>query len=386
MSKRNFSILIVDDSATYRSILKRVVSSIDPKIDIEIAQNGRIALEKVHKVYPDLILLDVNMPEMDGLQTLRQLRRGDREVKVLMVSGSGRGNAEMTMTAISAGAMDFIPKPDTSSASDSLRMLKSALLPVVNALKSKKNFDHIKFLSSSQPERRHISKSSRFSSESRSTSGDTKLEVDKKQGSIPKKRTHFPEKIDVIALGVSTGGPNALGKLIPKLSKDLPIPILAVQHMPPVFTATLAAQLNKNSDITVVEGESDMGVEAGHMYIAPGGKHMIAKESRNGKSISITDTPPVQSCKPSVDVLFNSMAEVYGGNILSVILTGMGSDGANGVAEITVKGGHSIVQDEKSSLIWGMPGAVSKRGLAHEEIPLSKLADRINYLARKYSK
>jgi len=377
MSTRNFSLLIVDDSATYRSILKRVLLSIDPNVKLEIAQNGRVALEKVSKFHPDLILLDLNMPEMDGLQTLRHLKRGNPDVKVLMVSGSGRGNAELTMTAISTGAMDFIAKPDSASPSESLRLLRSALLPVINALKSKKNLDHNRFLSSSKIERRKITESP--------ITNKRAIVVDEpiRQKST---KSHIPDKIDVIALGVSTGGPNALGKLIPDIVGDLPVPILAVQHMPPVFTATLVAQLDKNSKITVVEGQSQMGVEPGHMYLAPGGKHMIATGTRHSTSIRITDTPPVQSCKPSVDVLFSSLAKVYGGNILSIILTGMGNDGSDGVAEITIKGGHSIVQDEDSSLIWGMPGSVSKRGLAHEEIPLSKLADRINYLARKYSR
>ena len=189
------------------------------------------------------------------------------------------------------------------------------------------------------------------------------------------KRT--PGKIEVIGLGVSTGGPNALQKLIPMLGKNLRVPILAVQHMPPMFTASLAERLNKDSKIEVVEAKEDETVIPGKMYIAPGGFHMVVRKGHSSNSVGIIDTPPVNSCRPSVDVLFRSMAMVYGGNMLTVVLTGMGNDGAAGVSAIRRKGGYSIVQDEMTSVVWGMPQAVYEANDADEVLPLEKISERI---------
>jgi len=193
-----------------------------------------------------------------------------------------------------------------------------------------------------------------------------------------------PAHIEALVIGVSTGGPNALHVFVPKLPADLPFPVLCVQHMPPLFTASLAERLDRDSALQVVEGADGQRIEKGCMYIAPGGRHMVVARGPDGRIVlKLSDAPPVNSCRPAVDVLFRSIDEVVGGNVVSVVLTGMGSDGAAGVKVLREKGAWSIVQDEATSVVWGMPGAVAQHGDADEILPLDRISDRIAELARR---
>jgi two-component system chemotaxis response regulator CheB len=191
-------------------------------------------------------------------------------------------------------------------------------------------------------------------------------------------------RIDLVAIGVSTGGPNALQEVVPQLPQDFPLPILTVQHMPPMFTASLAARLDAISAIRVVEGSDGEPIDRGTLYIAPGGRHMVVRRNAdNRRVLGLTDSPPVNSCRPAVDVLLRSLAMMYGGHVLTVILTGMGSDGLAGGTAVRRKGGYAIVQDEKTSVIWGMPGAVAEADQADEIVPLSRMAARITEIVEK---
>ena len=299
------------------------------------APHGKVALSKISLSPPDLVLLDVTMPVMDGIETLKQIRKNYPDIDVIMVSGSDSGIANLTMKALNLGALDFIPKPEGTSPDESMKSLKTSLNPLISLVRTRKLSRLTKRISAAEieyaapviskpPPGRKPPPEKRIPAEPLSVPG-----IKRKAG-----------KIDVIGLGVSTGGPNALQEVIPKLAGKLRVPVLAVQHMPPAFTASLAERLDKESAISVKEcGDGDT-VENGMMFIAPGGSHMVVRKGVSDKhTLRVVDSPPVNSCKPSVDVLLRSMGMVYGGNILTVILTGMGNDGAVGVASIRRRGG-----------------------------------------------
>jgi len=389
--EKDLKILVVDDTVTYRQILSKIVSGFDSVDLLGIASNGKIAMSKIGIKQPDLVLLDVFMPEMDGLETLDQIKKRFPHIDVIMLSGVDRENANITMKALSAGALDFIAKPRGESIEENIAELKTALSGLILMARTRKysrqargifseTSPHVSAVESAahgSPPPEKIYRPVYVRPPVPDTAGIAGAAL---SGILPAERRIYkkPARIDVVAIGVSTGGPNALQEIIPKLIADFPVPILAVQHMPPMFTASLATRLNSLSAIKVVEAEEGRTVEKGVMYIAPGGRHLTVKKDRlNTKVIALSDSPPVNSCRPSVDVLFQSVAEAYGGNSLAVILTGMGNDGVAGVSAMRRGGAYSIVQDEKSSVIWGMPGAVVEAGYANEIVPLDRMALRI---------
>ncbi len=380
----NLKILVVDDTIVYRKILSDIVTGFDGVELMGTAPHGQIALSKIGQEAPDAVLLDVSMPVMDGIETLTVIRKEHPDIDVIMVSGADEGNASLTMKALNLGALDFIPKPKGTSPDESLRELTDNLRPLIRLIKTRAISRHTRRISGAQSVTPPQSSAAAtpvvkaaapaapvIPAQAPATTAKPTVVTSRKAG-----------KIDVVALGVSTGGPNALGVVIPAL-EDLKVPILAVQHMPPMFTASLAERLDKTSSIGVVEGSEGLAVSNGTMYIAPGGKHMVVRKNAAGeKVLGITDAPPVNSCKPSVDVLFRSIAMVYGGNVLTVILTGMGNDGAAGVAAIRRKGGYSIVQNEETCVVWGMPQAVVAANEADEILPLDAIAQKIMDITR----
>ncbi len=369
-------ILVVDDTITYRQILSKVVAEVP---DVELAgtaSNGKIAVSKIEISKPDLILLDVAMPEMDGIETLDHIKKHYPDIMVVMVSGTDRENAGLTVKALQKGALDFVPKPQGTSPEESFSFLKASLVPIISLAITKKYSRQIKEGSKGELQRIPIP-----TTELGKETALPKIEIIEK----PKVSTqrHSIGRIDVVAIGVSTGGPNALQEVVPKLNADLPVPIVVVQHMPPLFTSSLAERLDRSSKISVVEAMDGQEVDKGVMYLAPGGRHMVVRMDNGRVRIGLVDSPPVNSCRPAVDVLFRSVGMVYGGSVLSVILTGMGSDGAAGVAALRRKGAYCIVQDEKTSVVWGMPAAVAEANDADEIQPLSSIADRIINIVRQ---
>ena len=369
-------ILVVDDTISYRTLLSKLIGEIPDVHLMGVASNGKIAIQKIELSPPDLVFMDVVMPEMDGLEALEIIKAKHPDVGVIMVSGIDKDAAALTVKALERGALDVISKPRAASADAATKELKTKILPLVTLAKAMKNARETRRISDHKPLENRVSGDSR---ETLSLANPHEIPQEPSLFSpsdIGKKRGIG--RIDVVAIGVSTGGPNALKKIIPKISKEFPVPILVVQHMPPMFTASLAENLDQTSAITVVEGKSGVPLEKGVMYIAPGGCHMVVRKGE-GRTITLglVDSPPVHNCRPAVDVLFRSVAMVFGGNVLTVILTGMGNDGAAGVAAIRRKGGYSIVQDEKSSVVWGMPGAVVNAGEADEILPENRIADRI---------
>lgn len=361
----DLKVLIVDDAVIYRQILTRIVSGFDGVELTGTAPNGRIALGKVALNPPDLVLLDAFMPELDGLETLKALKADYPQVDVVMLSGMDHATASLTVKALEAGALDFIPKPRKSEAADNVAELRGALSRLIPVARSHKYARQVQSLSKSSSTR-PVALAARSAPEPVPPASPA-----------PAPRSRFG-RIDVVAIGVSTGGPHALQEIVPRLAADFPLPILAVQHMPPMFTASLAERLNAVSAIQVREGENGEFVRPGVMYLARGGRHMVARRTPDGKvALGLTDTPPVNSCRPSVDVLLRSLGMAYDGRVLSVILTGMGNDGLAGVAALARRGGYTLAQDRATSVVWGMPGAVVEAGKADEVVPLALIAERI---------
>lgn len=365
--------LVVDDTVTYRRILTEVLESTGEVAVTATAPQGRLALARMEQDPADLVLLDLEMPEMDGLETLAHLRRRFPETAVVMISGQTSRAAEATLRALEQGALDFVRKPEGLDPEASRSELKDTLRPLIRHVRTRKNLR-----SGPVPEAPPVPKA------------PAPAPVPAPPPATPPLRpAALPGRIGVVGIGVSTGGPNALGEVIPALPGDLPVPVLLVQHMPPGFTASLADHLAKRSKVKVREASEGEVLEPGTVYIAPGGRHMVVRRRPASDTapeafiVGLNDHPPENSCRPSVDVLFRSMAAQYGGDLLAVVMTGMGNDGCEGVRAMKRRGCHVLTQTEESCVVYGMPAAVDEAGLSDERVPLHRLAARITELARR---
>lgn len=345
-------VLVIDDAVVIRKILSDTISA-DPDLEVVgTAANGRIGLQKIAQVNPDVITLDVEMPEMNGLETLRQIRKDYPKLPVIMFSTLTERGANATFEALALGATDYVTKPaNVGSVTNAREAVEKELIRKIKELTSK-----VKPLDA--PKRNSVQPS---------------LEALPQNIKPVSRPASTQNQIDVLAIGVSTGGPNALAFLIPKLPEDLGIPVFIVQHMPPMFTRLLAERLNSQSKLKVVEASDGMIVTPGTVYIAPGDYHLEVFQSSKGVHTKLQQSPPENSCRPAVDVLFRSVVSVYGANILGVILTGMGHDGLRGCELIKDKGGVVLAQDKATSVVWGMPGYVAEAGLADLVLPLETI-------------
>ncbi|MBX9790468.1 MAG: chemotaxis response regulator protein-glutamate methylesterase [Pirellulales bacterium] len=350
-------VLVVDDAVVVRRVVSHVLSN-DPALEVAgTAINGRIALAKLPQLQPDLVTLDLEMPEMDGLETLRALRRDHPRLPVIMLSRFTERGATTTHKAMTLGASDYVTLPyGAENINDAIQRIREQLIPKIKMLtRSTHSADANRAATNSQP------------------------------ASIAEYRLPFPHaqrRVDIVAIGVSTGGPDALAKILPALPAEFPVPIVIVQHMPPDFTFRLAAQLRSKSKIQVSEGMANDLIFPGHAMLAPGGHHMSVVRGPQGIRLQMSDSPAENYCRPSVDVLFRSVAEAYGAGTLAVVLTGLGRDGLRGCEQIRAAGGQIIVQDQASSVVWGMPGAVAGAGLADQIVPLNDLSDEITRRVR----
>jgi two-component system, chemotaxis family, protein-glutamate methylesterase/glutaminase len=326
-------VLVVDDSVVIRRLICHALEQ-DPLIEVVgVAPNGAIALNRIAQLEPDVVTLDIEMPEMDDLEMLRSLRPKFPRVRVVMFSTLTERGATATLEALALGADDYVTKASNAGSLDvSLDSLKQELLPKIH------QFFAVP----------------RVAPEPRPT--------------LVPRRTAAS---DVIAIGISTGGPSALATLIPQLPATIRVPVLIVQHMPPLFTRLLAERLDARTPLEVREATAGDPIVAGRVYIAPGDFHMRAVRGRAGLEISLDQAPPLNSCRPAVDALFTSIADLYGAAATGAVLTGMGQDGLEGSRILKAKGATVIVQDEASSVVWGMPGAVAGAGLADQIVPLS---------------
>lgn len=344
-------VLVVDDAVVVRRIVSDVLTADSDLEVVGTAANGRIALAKIPQTNPDVVTLDVEMPEMDGLETLAAIRKLHPRLPVIMFSTLTERGATTTLDALTLGASDYVTKPsNVGSVAAAQQSLREQLIPKIKLLCGKVDNSA---RAAAQFHRNVVSPAARAASV---------------KSSAP---------IEIVAIGVSTGGPNALAQVIPSLPVDFPVPIVIVQHMPPVFTRLLAERLSAQSALKVREAASGEEVLAGNIYLAPGNYHMIVKREGPTIRLQTNQDPPENSCRPAVDVLFRSVVEAYGARCLGVILTGMGQDGLRGCERIRESGGRNIVQDEASSVVWGMPGFVARAGLADQTLPLNMIAAEI---------
>lgn len=345
-----FRILVIDDSVVIRKVLSQTLAE-DPDLEIVgTASDGKIGLSKIAQLKPDLITLDVEMPVMSGLEALVQVRKLYPDLPVIMFSTLTERGASATLDALSLGASDYVTKPtNTGSMAGAIERIHLDLIPKIKGLCGRK-----------------IRKAAPVSAPATPPS-------------VPRVRQapRVRKPIQIVAIGTSTGGPNALAEVLPHIPKDFPVPIVAVQHMPPVFTKMLADRLASHSAIPVEEGIADATLVPGCAWLAPGNFHMVVKRTGASYRLALNQDPPENSCRPAVDVLFRSVASVFGANALAVVMTGMGSDGLIGARKISDSGGQIIVQDEASSVVWGMPGAIYQSGIADAAYPLAQIAGEI---------
>jgi two-component system chemotaxis response regulator CheB len=338
-------VLVVDDSVVIRQLVCHALEE-DPGLDVVgVAGNGRIALSRIPQLNPDVITLDIEMPEMDGLQMLRELRSLKITTPVVMFSTMTERGASATLDALSLGADDYVTKASNAGSLDvSMANLRHELIPKIRQF----------------------------------------FELARPQTAAPAPSTTLtlaPAPIScrrrAVAIGVSTGGPAALAKIIRQFPPALPVPVFIVQHMPPLFTRLLAERLATLTPLTVREAAGGEVAEAGTIYIAPGDRHMRVVNAAAGPVIALDQGPPMNSCRPAVDALFLSLAETYGPAIVAAILTGMGHDGTAGAGCLSARGAYILAQDEATSVVWGMPGAVVNSGKANQILPLEAIVPAI---------
>jgi two-component system chemotaxis response regulator CheB len=344
-------VLVVDDSVVLRRVLVRELSR-DPDIEvIATAPNGRVALAKVALAVPDLITLDVEMPAKDGLKTLAALRRTHPLLPVIMFSAFSE--PALLDEGLAFKAVDYVLKPpERSGGNATLKVIREDLLPRIKGHLARKATSH--------------------SSNSDFAGGAISF-----HNSIGNIAEGPAAAVEIVVVGVSTGGPDALAELLPCFPQDFPVPILIVQHIVPAFTKILADRLASKSRIRVLEAVSDQLLMPAHAWLAPGGSHMLVEDTLTGPRIQFDMGPPENSCRPSVDVLFRSVAKVYGSHVLAVMMTGMGQDGFEGCKQIHQAGGRILVQDESSSVVWGMPRFVIQAGIVDRILPLRELGPEI---------
>lgn len=347
--------LVVDDSALYRKIVSDILDSIPEVQVVGRAQNGQEALRKCRELLPDLITLDLEMPLLDGLGVLQGLKEESHVPGVIMLSSLTTAGAKVTISALRLGALDFVVKPSGSDIDQNVVELRQELQPKVEAFMATRQ-SQVESAPSTQP-------------------------IESVSSSDPLTTHHIAPQIVVI--GISTGGPRALNEMLPALPADFPLPILIVQHMPPVFTKSLAEDLDKHCALTVREAEQDQAIIPGQVLIAPGGRHMRISAAGGSPRVLITDDPPVHSCRPAVDLLFESAASCYREAVLAVIMTGMGSDGTAGIKVLKKYNVPVIAQDKNSCTVFGMPRIPIEEGLADVVCPLSEIATQIQQLSRR---
>jgi two-component system chemotaxis response regulator CheB len=360
-------ILIVDDSAVMRALLRSVVGS-DRRLEVAgTASDGASALRVLESVHPDLVLLDVEMPIMDGLNTLKQMKARGNRIPVIMCSALTQRGAKVTIEALASGAADYVAKPSGQPSREAaVQSLAQDLVPKILALTTSAASSHEPVPAPTFPPPVYTPSSSLFPAG-------------------PPQPLLYPQPVSasppaVLLIGVSTGGPAALDVLLPALPASFPLPVLIVQHMPELFTKLLAERLNGRCPLRVTEAIAGEPIRPGSIHIARGDWHMEVAAG-SAPVLRLTQDPPENHCRPAVDVLFRTGVAVYGSRVLGVVLTGMGYDGLLGSRLIREHGGTVLAQDQATSAVWGMPGAVAQAGLAHRILPLNAIAPETLRLA-----
>jgi two-component system chemotaxis response regulator CheB len=339
------SVLVVDDSVVIRRLVTDALQS-EPDIRVVgTAPNGRVALAKIAQLAPDIVTLDIEMPEMDGLTTIKEIRKTHAKLPVIMFSTLSVAGGAATLEALSSGASDYVTKPaNVGSVRESMASVREQLIPRIRALCGRV-----------------------APTAARAASRPVKVAAP----------AGPPQQIDVLAVGCSTGGPEALTTVLTRMPADLPVPVVVVQHMPPVFTRLFAERLDRACKLTVTEAVDGTTLRPGHVYVAPGDHHLEVIRVGTATRTRLHDGPPENFCRPAVDVLFRSVASAYRGNALALVLTGMGQDGKRGAEFLREAGSRVVVQDEATSVVWGMPGAVAGAGFAEAVLPLDQIGSAV---------
>ena len=353
-------LLVVDDSPVFRHVVKKHLTAAGGVEVLGEARNGRDALLQAEKLSPDVVTLDMTMPELDGMQTLRKLREKFPSIQVVVLTAANEPEARKTVEALDAGAFDFILKPEIGRG-DIGSFFRDELLPRLRAAATSGRKRVVRSL----PARRTAAAKSGGHASKERTQG------------IPT-RISGASRPDIVAIGSSTGGPAALHAVLSALPGSFRTPVVVTQHMPKLFLVSLAERLERETALSCRLAEEDAPVLPGNIYLAPGEQHLEILRRGNGLYCHLSDAPPVHHCRPAVDPMFHSLAALAPRiRTLAVVLTGMGEDGAAGAEEIGKAKGHVIAQDEASSVVWGMPGATVARGAAHEVLPLNGIAAAI---------
>ena len=373
---KKIRVLIVDDSSVMRRIIATALAKHGQLEVAGYASNGLQAVARTQELQPDVVTLDLEMPELDGLSTLREIRKTNPSLPIIMFSTMTHRGAQATVMALTAGATDYVAKPTAAmgSMNQAFQVLENELIPKIVGLAKR------------SVRRRQISESPLVAPIEAPPTPVRPAPV-----MVPPRPPIFamselPRRaapVAAIVIGVSTGGPMALKQLFAAITVPLSVPVYIVQHMPASFTPLLAARLTASGSMTVKEPINGEIPIPGVAYMAPGGQHMVVTGSAARVYMGLNQEAPQNSCRPSVDVLFQSAAQVYGESVLAVVLTGMGYDGVRGCQDVKARNGQVIVQDEESSVVWGMPGAVSQQGLADLVLPLDKIADELVLRTRR---
>jgi len=361
-----YRVMVVDDSAVIRGLLTRSLEK-DPAVRvIASVSNGELAIKALERHDVEVVILDIEMPVMDGLTALPKLLAAQPGLQVIMASTLTRKNAEVSQRALQAGAADYIPKPSSSSELTSADVFQRELLDKVKALAK-----------ASRPNR---------PATMRPRTLDSRMPV--APANLAPKRTITLRKASaalprIIAIGSSTGGPQALLEVLRDIAARVKLPILITQHMPATFTTLLAAHIERATGVPCAEGKDGEVVHAGRIYLAPGNYHMIVESQGASTVVRLNQNPPENFCRPSVDPMLRSLARIYGSSLLTIILTGMGSDGQKGAMEVVEAGGTVIAQDEATSVVWGMPGAVATSGLCSAVLPIQEIGPSVRKLVMR---
>ena len=351
-------VLVVDDAVVMRQLIKSALTEYEEIEVAGVAANGKIALQKVQQVKPDIIIMDIEMPEMDGIETVKNLRKDYKDIPVIMFSTLTKRGAEATIDSLKAGATDYVTKPtNTRNVMEGIEAIRNQIVPRIHSLVPRAN--------KSMP--------------NRAATGANLVHNSKI--TTPKTR-----EIEAVCIASSTGGPNALPVFFEALPKNFPLPIFVVQHMPPLFPKFLAERINRVSALPCHEARHHQHPQPGNIYIAPGDYHMSVVKAEGNLSIELSQGPPENSCRPAADVLFRGIANTFKGKVLGLVFTGMGHDGLQGCEILSDLGAYICVQDEASSVVWGMPGSVAKAGYADKILPLEQMAPATISLLKKLSK
>lgn len=358
---RSVRVLVVDDSTIFRKVVRDALAKIPQVEVVGHAADGEMALCRMAELRPDVVTLDLEMPKLGGLDVLRQMRARNIDAAAIMVSSLSGQGARATTEALRLGAFDFVLKPAGQNVDENARALQAELAPRIRACCQ-----------------------DRLAADGGPQGRDSGTLCD--SASLPAGRRaartlcRVPE---VVVIGTSTGGPAALAKVLPQLPRDFPVPILIVQHMPPMFTKTMADDLNRQCELEIREANGGEPVKPGYGYIAPGGRQLKVVRTSAGVFTRVTDDPPEHSCRPSVDYLFRSVSKEYDHKVLAVIMTGMGDDGSRALSEMHPQGVPVIAQDEASCTVFGMPRCVVENGHADVICPLSEIPAQMQRMVQR---